>query len=105
MARGARSGRDQRTKPLLPCLQWSSSVRQRGSERILYGSWDCIWGRGKCGMSMEIHVNCVCMFKLLTSMLFIKAVIENNSSSSRGMIKGKYGPSSLWCWLFKMSLR
>lgn len=44
-------------------------------------------------MSVEIHVNWVCMFKRLTSMLFIKAVIENNSSSRRGMIKGKYGPS------------
>lgn len=93
MAGGARSGRDQRTKPFSPCPQWSSSVRQRGSERSLYGSWDCDWGRGKCGMSMEIHVNWVCMFKRLASMLFIKAVIENNSSSRRGMIKGKYGPS------------
>lgn len=58
----------------------------------------------KCGMNMEIHVKC--MFKLFTSVLFIKAIIENNSNSgSRGMIKDKYSASSPRYWLFKMSLR
>lgn len=60
----------------------------------------------KCGMNMEIHVKCICMFKLFTSVLFIKAIVENNSNSgSRGMIKDKYSASSPWYWLFKMSLR
>lgn len=48
----------------------------------------------KCGKSIEIQVKCVCIFKLFTSvLLFIKALIENNSNSvSGGMIKANMVP-------------
>lgn len=39
----------------------------------------------KCGKSLEIQVKCVCAFEVFTSvLLFIKAVIEDSSSSSSG---------------------